>query len=98
MYAPVLLVCIGPGFATPSAFKRAAVSSSARWRSAPTGKKPGGGQPSIIGMDGVLRWKRGSLRKRLAEHGRPFFDSSALSRNPLVGKQDGCPAIGIAVF
>src|ERR1700686_1887362 len=49
-------------------------------------------------MDVVLRLKSGSLRKRFAEHGEPLFDSSALSRNPLVGKQDGCPAIGIAIF
>src|SRR5712664_1055208 len=49
-------------------------------------------------MDVVLRWGVGHCGNASPNMGRPLFDSSALSRNPLVGKQDGCPAIGIAIL
>src|SRR3979411_596556 len=41
-------------------------------------------------MDVVLRWKPGSLRTS-PNLARPLFDLSALSRNPLAGKQDRRP-------
>jgi hypothetical protein len=48
-YAPVLLVCVGPGLDTPSARNKAAVRSSASLRSVSSGRRSAAPYPSIMG-------------------------------------------------
>src|SRR6185295_1431085 len=92
MYAPVLFVWVGPGLTTPSALSRAAVSSAARRRSAPAGKRSAAAYTSIIGIEDPSRFHRD--RAGCASHKKAGFPCDGADP----ADASGLPALRLAEY